>query len=109
VVVHEVAGVARRVEELHEAFAGRELSPVRDADVRHRVVEPYEAGVTIVVQGQQFDPAVSRIQIVDGPEAPVARPSLDLWESLTDVSDDVTDRFLTRAVRGETTVDRDEN
>ena len=68
-------------------------------ELRARVIDPWELGEPIVLQGQQFSPHSSRVQILDGPELPGAdETSVTRWTDLRTVSNVVTDDFLIRAV-----------
>jgi hypothetical protein len=67
-----------------------------EEDVQRRLVEPYEAGQPVVVQGQQFDPRHSRFEIIEAGEIG-GEPTRQGWLELRKRGKDVTGNFLVRA------------
>jgi predicted nucleotide-binding protein len=65
-------------------------------EVQDRLVDPYQTGSPVVIQGQQFDPRFTRFQVVEMDEVQ-KRPSRETWQTVERDGKDVTERFLVRA------------
>lgn len=83
--------------EVRRSFNRARAFNLGERELRHRVLEPWLRGAPVEVGEREWDPAESRLTVLEGPE--LDNPDLALgqgWNNATSVSRDVTTELLER-------------